>query len=318
MQVIAIDARNCMYKFSWTGKNLHAVGGQPTGALHGILVGMLALKRRSKDAKFVVVWDGWDTIHSWRGRLYPGYKANRRMQPSPAMEELRDSVTSQIKIAKEMLTTVGIPQIEVGVLEADDVIGVLSEKCQSRGWRFSVYSSDQDYHQLMAYGVQIIPNASGPPITAREVESKWRCPLDKILKLRSLLGDVSDDIPRPVSGVGPVAAARYIESGVDPSLPKFDLLLRSVREECERLRDNWAAIHMNWRLMWILRSVSDPEMPSDIAAHVKLETRRVLHELAGEPSRDSERYGEMVALMARMDLAAAIQNRNEIWRLQIA
>ena len=317
MQVVLIDARNSMYRNAHVGRNLHASSGQATGAVHGLLMGMLALKKRFTDAKFVVVWDGADTINSWRGEVFSAYKANRRVNVTEDLKALRASVVSQIGVAKQLFDVIGVSQIEIAKLEADDMIGILSEKCAGHSWPVTVYSNDQDYLQLMAFGVDVLRGASERKVTAKDIKSKWSCDVANLLKLRALLGDHSDGIPRAVPGVGPVAAAHYISAGVDASVPRFEDLPRAVRQEAVRLESYWPTVHMNWRLMKILRSCGDPDFPQELATAVTVETRRVLKELSRPAHRDAERYQEMLTMLAVMELSVAIENRREIYWLQV-
>lgn len=315
MLVILVDGRNACYRFGWAGRSLHASDGSDTGAVHGMMLSLVGMKYRHPGAKFAVVWDGLKTRNSWRVKLFPDYKACRNENPSPEQQAIRKSVGAQIGIIKNLLDSAGVPQIEIDELEADDVIGILSEKCQSRGWSVSIYSNDQDYLQLMPYGVSILTAASGAPISDRDVSGKWKCGCADLLKLRALLGDKSDGIPRPVSGVGPVAAAKYIACGVDPSLPRFEMMDRVVRQEAERLCAVWPRVHLTWRLMRILRYANDPEMPDVLATRTVVETRRVIRELSLPAARAREHYLEMIEIMSSMGLDSAIQNRGQIWNL---
>lgn len=316
MRIICCDARNALYRFGWTGKTLKADSGQDTGALHGLLGGLLALKRRFADAKFVVVWDGELAHQSWRDSLFPEYRANRRGEITDQVRALRASVNSQVKIAKRLLTVIGVSQIEVPEMEADDLIGIMTEKCAARGWQVAVYSSDQDYLQLMAFGVSVFTSAAGAAVRESDVMRKWRVGTDRLLAVRAMLGDKSDGIPHAVSGVGPVAAASYIQRGVDPSISNFDDMPRAVREDCMRLRAAWDRVHRNWRLMRILRSCTDSELPAELQTHLTRETRRVLKELASTPGSLTADYQEFLSLTGSLDMLQAIANRAELWRLQ--
>jgi 5'-3' exonuclease len=316
MQVVLIDGRNACYKNAYVGRHLRSGDGEETGAIHGVLMGLQAIKHKMPDAKFVVVWDGLNTAHSWRNKLFPDYKSNRRGELPADVKALRASVNRQIGQIKTLFDAISVAQIEIAELEADDVVGILSEKCVARGWPVSIYSSDQDYLQLMPFGARIMPHASGNFIQERDIAAKWHCSSADLLKLRALLGDKSDGIPRAVSGVGPVAAARYIEAGVDPSVELFSTLPRQTRMEAERLESYWPTIHMNWCLMKIVRSCSDPALPASVVPQVVTATRRVLKELASTAPRSRESYDAMIALFAGMDLSSAMENRREIWRLQ--
>jgi 5'-3' exonuclease len=317
MHVLIIDGRNALYRFAHVGKNLKAADGRDTGGVHGLLMGMLAMKRRFPDAKFVVVWDGGDINNSWRNKLFPDYKSNRRVGVTAELMVLRSSVNIQIDVVRKILDGIGVSQLEVAQLEADDMVGILSAKCMSHRWQTTVYSSDQDYLQLMPYGVGILPLATGPLVKELDIRQKWRCSSDNLLKLRAILGDHSDGIPRAVSGVGPVAAARYIDAGIDSSLPRFADLPQSARLDSERLKSYWPVIHMNWRLMRILRSCNDHELERDVALAAVAEVRRVVAELDNPVQRVRAAYDEMLAIFADLDLSVAIENRQAIWRLQV-
>ena len=154
-------------------------------------------------------------------------------------------------------------------------------------------------------------------VSEADVKRKFRCGIDCVLKIRALMGDKSDGIPRAVPGVGPVAAARYIEAGVDPSVPTFGDLPRAVRQEAPRLEQYWSTVHMNYRLMRILDSCSDKELPTHVATTLSVETRRVLKELNKPPIRTSDGYSEFLESLTKMGMQASLQNRTELWKLQV-
>ena len=86
--------------------------------------------------------------------------------------------------------------------------------------------------------------------------------------------------------------------------------------DSERLESYWATIHMNWRLMRILRSCNDHELERDVALEALAETRRVVVELENPVQRVRAAYDSMLQTFADLDLSVAIEHRRDIWNLQ--
>ena len=66
-------------------------------------------------------------------------------------EELRQ----QVPMLKEMLKAMLIATIECAGLEADDLLGTLSRRCEEEGMEVSVISGDRDLLQLATQHVKI-------------------------------------------------------------------------------------------------------------------------------------------------------------------
>ena len=66
-------------------------------------------------------------------------------------EELRQ----QVPVIKEVLQAMGIKTVECAGLEADDLIGTLSKRCEESGMDVSVISGDRDLLQLATEHVKI-------------------------------------------------------------------------------------------------------------------------------------------------------------------
>ena len=216
MKVLLIDGKNVLYRYGWTFRNLTCGDGRQTGAVYGTLLLLLRLRKAFPDARIVVAWDGDESrTKSWRSRIYPQYKQNRKTTSSN--EELFKQIYAQIPLVKQMLTVVGIPHMCVETVEADDLIGILAERCLKRGWEVIVYSRDQDYLQLMTKGVKIIMQKTEQDGLRFETEAnvrlKFRCSVEDLLKVRAIAGDTSDNIPGVEHGVGPVRAAKKLADG---------------------------------------------------------------------------------------------------------
>lgn len=316
MRVIIVDAKNAMFRYGWVHRGLTTSEGRNTGALFGIMMCMARLKKKYPDAKFVLAWDGQESrLHSWRSRIFPEYKQSRTTEQGPSPETV--AILSQIDLVTTFASHVGIVQVEVPKIEADDMVGLLAVACRERGWEPIIYSSDQDYLQLLCEGIKVI-NASSKELaltTDQLVQQKYRCSPENLLKLRSFLGDRSDGIPRAVSGVGEVGAARYLSAGADPSLENFSDHPKSTRRGFRELEAQWSAIHRNYVLMRIPRKVSD-------LAQYRVPVNKIMDELDLAMDRLSypvslRNYAGFVSWLSDLDMSVAVSSRADLWKLQM-
>ena len=96
--------------------------------------------------------------------------------------------------------------------EADDVLGTLANRAADSGWGVRILSGDRDLFQLVDDSRDIAvlymgggpyAKSSGPTLIREEgVLGKLGVMPDKVVDLKALTGDSSDNIPG-VRGVGP-------------------------------------------------------------------------------------------------------------------
>lgn len=319
MNVILVDAKNLLYRFGWVHRNLTSGDGTPTGALYGLISALSHLKEKYSDSKFVLVWDGEGArLNSWRSKIYPDYKAHRK-SPGELSPETKATL-AQIPLLKSFAKMVGVCQIEVKAVEADDLIGLLATICSKKRWQPVVYSTDNDYLQLVTRHVEVLnANAKDGDSATDLIASRYKCHPKDLLKVRAFLGDASDNIPRAVSGVGEVGALRYVQSGADPSKPQFKLLPLHVRTVCERLELCWDALHRNYRLMCIPAAVEDMPMSSGKQERLSSSLIRATSELEdSQPRRKYEEFEALLRWLIDLDMADAVRMRNKLWNLQKA
>lgn len=289
MKVIAVDAKNAAFRFTWAYRALTDDAGNPTGAVYGLLRMLIGLKKKYPDARFVFVWDGQRTEKNWRNRIYPGYKQRRGTIPKTVTD-----VLSQIPKMEEALQATGIPSIgRVPDVEADDLIGMFTTVCLKEDWHPIIYSSDMDYAQLLQYGIDIIRGSDTKQpfrlTQAREICERFGCSIENVLRVRALMGDQSDKIPKPMRGLGIEIATRMIADGlIDPA--RMQEIGRNQYAEFLRIpklgRKRWALIadnassfcadvRRNYQLMRIVRSWNDPVYaPQRHAIKVQLQYAR--------------------------------------------
>ena len=288
MTVILIDAKNCLYRFGWVHRNLRTEDGIATGAVYGFISKLVELKKKYEDAKFVVVWDGERSgTHSWRSKLYPQYKANRHQTEMP--REIKEAM-GQIGLVKQAMDVIGISQIELEEVEADDLIGILTMCCAVRNWKPIIYSSDDDFLQLVCKGVTVIRNGT-EPVTYQRIQEKFRCKPEDLLKVRAICGDKSDNIAGAQRGVGVVTAARLVATN------NYEMSVR-----------RWPTIKVNYQLMEIILNIDDERLPPTVKPSIK----HLLTMLVNGQKRD---YNKMLEFLGNLELEQAISDRLIVWSL---
>ena len=144
---------------------------------------------------------------TFRDEIFPQYKAHRPSMP----EEL----ATQIPWVLEAAAALGWPVLQVGGVEADDVIGTLAWRARAQGLRTVIATGDKDLTQLVDDTVQLIDTMSrdgGPPrrIERAQVIEKFGVPPERIVDYLALVGDASDGVPG-VESVGPKTAVRWLQ-----------------------------------------------------------------------------------------------------------
>ena len=126
-------------------------------------------------------------------------------------EELRE----QVPLMKEVLHAMGVRTIEQAGLEADDLLGTLSRRCEAKGMEVVILSGDRDLLQLATDHVEIrVPKTkrTGTEIEdyyAADVKERYLVTPQEFIDVKALMGDASDNIPG-VPNIGEKTATRII------------------------------------------------------------------------------------------------------------
>ena len=116
---------------------------------------------------------------------------------------------------KEVLHAMGVKTIECAGLEADDLIGTLSSRCENEGMEVTVISGDRDLLQLATEHVKIrIPKTKQGKTEiedyyAKDVEERYQVTPKEFIDLKALMGDTADNIPG-VPSIGEKTATKII------------------------------------------------------------------------------------------------------------
>ena len=237
MKLMILDGNSVINRAFFGVKPLTTKEGLFTHAIYGFLNILERMEREEQPDAVCVAFD----LHgpTFRHLRYDGYKATRHGMP----EEL----AMQMPIMKDVLWAMNIPIYQCQGWEADDVIGTVGRICSNNDWECVIVTGDRDSLQLIDKNVHVKLVISKPGQTTATVytEEKFREEYGfepkKLIDLKALMGDSSDNIPG-VAGVGPKTATDLLlkfgslegvyENLSDPTIkPK-------LREKLEKDRDN--------------------------------------------------------------------------------
>lgn len=204
-KIVLIDGHSILNRAFYGVPDLTNSEGLHTNAIYGFLNILFKILEEEKPEYLTVAFD----VHAptFRHEMYPEYKGTRK----PMMEELRQ----QVPVMKEVLKAMGVKIIEQAGLEADDLLGTLSKRCEQMGMDVSVISGDRDLLQLATEKVKIrIPKTKQGKTEmedyyAEDVRARYEVTPKEFIDLKALMGDASDNIPG-VPSVGEKTATKII------------------------------------------------------------------------------------------------------------
>lgn len=178
---------------------------------------------------------------TWRHRLYPAYRANRKPMP----QALRDALPD---LYEQLADRLGVAIVSIPDVEADDVIATCFLRWASaKTGPAVVMSTDKDLAWLMTKGALIRDHFTPEWRNAEWVERKFGIPPSLILDFLALMGDHVDGVPG-LEGVGKLTAAKWLRAygSLDGVLENADTIKGKVGE---RLRDNMDTVRLSRQLV---------------------------------------------------------------------
>ncbi len=195
---VVVDAANCIYRAFFALPPLRNSAGLPTNAVLGFANMLAKVVREERPDYLVIVFDARGK--SFRHEIYPEYKATRDAQP--------EDLSAQVPLVRELVEAQRIPVLEVEGVEADDVIATLATRAPA-DWRITIVSTDKDLMQLVSERVALLDTMKDLRYRPAEVEARFGVTPERVLELRALVGDPSDNIPG-VRGIGEKGAAKLL------------------------------------------------------------------------------------------------------------
>ena len=203
--LLLVDGSGYLYRAFHALPDLRTARGEPTGAIRGFIALLRTLQAQVACDYCACVFDAPGP--TFRDALYAGYKAQR--PPMPV------DLVAQIGPVRDALGALGWPVLEVGGIEADDVIGILAHQARAHAVATVIATGDKDLAQLVADDITLIDTMSrdgGPPrrLDRAGVIARFGVPPERIVDYLALVGDAVDNVPG-VDKVGPKTAARWLQ-----------------------------------------------------------------------------------------------------------
>ncbi|PHS18868.1 MAG: DNA polymerase I [Kangiella sp.] len=256
--LILVDGSSYLFRayhsMSQTGFSNSA--GQPTGAIYGVINMMKSLCKQYDSQRIAVIFDAKGK--TFRNDIYPEYKANRPPMP--------DDLRTQIAPVHNIIRALGFPLYAIQGVEADDVIGTISDIATKQGQEVIISTGDKDMAQLVNEHVSLINTMTNQFLDIEGVIEKFGIPPEMIIDFLGLMGDKVDNIPG-VAGVGQKTALGLLQgignmNEIYQNLDKIaDLPIRGAKKLGDKMRDNEDEARLSYKLATI---VLDVELPFTI------------------------------------------------------
>ena len=298
MKLMAIDGNSIVNRAFFGIRELNAPDGTPTNAIYGFLAILEHLYDEMKPEAVCVTFDRREP--TFRHRSYDFSKAQRKPMP----EEL----AVQMPVLKELLDRLGISRLELAGYEADDILGTLSRLCEEAGDECVVVTGEKDSLQLVSSGTTVcnVKTRMGRNETILYTPERFREEYgfdpEKMVDLKALMGDSSDNIPG-VPGIGEKTALDLIRrfgslENIYRDLPTLDIK-DGVRKKLEAGEES---ARSSYWLATIFREV--PLAGCETCPDGSLS--------AGSFAWQMRRTPELLAMMKRLGFRKMIEK----WRLQ--
>ncbi len=244
-KLVLIDGHSLAYRaFHALPQDIKTSQGELTNAVYGFTSMLLNILRDEKPTHVAVTFDKGRTF---RHDIYPEYKAHRAKMP--------DEMRSQMARIRQVVETLGIPIFEQEGYEADDLLGTLSRQAAEQGVDTLIVTGDRDLLQLVDERVHVLTSRRrfsdtityDPPA----VEQRYGLPPSRLIDLKALMGDQSDNIPG-VRGVGEKTATKLLQQY--NTLDEIYAHLESVQSRFRtKLAEGRDSAYLSRRLGTILR-----------------------------------------------------------------
>ena len=200
---LVLDGSSLIFRAFYALPGLSDSHGQPTGAIFGFSNMLTKLMAEQQPDLMVLAFD--KSRHTFRTERYADYKGTRDKTP----EEL----LSQFPLLREFAANMGIPFLEKDNYEPDDIIGTLATQAAAKGYDVRVITGDRDALQLVRPNLRVLLTKKGiseiKDYDTAAFEEEYGFEPLKLIDLKGLMGDTSDNIPG-VPGVGPQTASMLL------------------------------------------------------------------------------------------------------------
>jgi DNA polymerase-1 len=298
-RILIIDSLNTFLRaftvIQHFNKSLNHVGGL-TGYLRSVGYAINLIR----PTRVILAFDGKGSSTNKR-YLYPEYKANRGIRrvtnwdAFENQEQESEAITNQLVRLIDYLKCLPVDLISIDKIEADDVIGYISQKMNSQ---ITIMSSDRDYLQLVSQNITVYSPTKKIFYTPKKVLDEYGVSSENFLNYKVLTGDAGDNVPG-IKGVGPKTIAKlYPELADDVKMTLTEVIDKAKEGEGKAfmsIRNFEHQLKINEKLM----DLTNPNIPDDSLVEI--------NEMLENPNK-TFRSKEFMSLYEEDDLGNSISN----------
>lgn len=233
-KLMIIDGTNNFYRSYIVDPSI-STNGSPIGGVKGFFKTLQKMSREINPDQIVVCWDGADGSRKRRS-MVKTYKdgrkpirlnrSNRNLNES---EEKDNKIWQQVRLM-ELLNETPVIQLVLDSVEADDLISLVVQDNNYKGWHKIIVSSDKDFYQLCDDETIVHRPIQKETLNLPRVVEQFGIHPRNFALARAIAGDKSDNLPG-VPGVGLSTIARRF-----PFLSESrDYTLDDIVEACEQV-----------------------------------------------------------------------------------
>ncbi|TDM10622.1 DNA polymerase I [Macrococcus lamae] len=202
-KLILIDGNSLAFRAFYALPLLKNTAGIHTNAVYGFTLLLEKIIKDEQPTHFLVAFDAGKT--TFRHATYKDYKGGRQKTPQELSE--------QFPYIRKLVEAYHIKHYELPNYEADDIIGTLSKEATANKMETIIITGDRDLTQLVNDHVSVYYTKKGVTdidhYTPAFIHEKYGFGPEKIIDLKGLMGDTSDNIPG-VPGVGEKTAIKLL------------------------------------------------------------------------------------------------------------
>lgn len=242
-KLVLIDGNSLLNRAFYATPVFSTRDGRPTNAIFGFIKLLFKVLSDVKPQYLIVAFDL--KAPTFRHKMFDGYKATRKPMP--------DELAAQVEPLKELLAEMHIAMCSKEGLEADDIIGTLSNKFDVHSY---IYTGDRDSYQLVDEKTDVCFTRKGVSDLIKLNAGNFRAEVGldpaQIVDLKALMGDKSDNIPG-VPGIGEKTARGLIEKygSLDGVYTNLGEIKGAVKT---KLEDNRQSAYLSYKLAKIDRN----------------------------------------------------------------
>ena len=217
-----IDAHGILHRNYHALPPLTSAKGEEVGALYGFVNWLLKFLENKKPTHVAVCFDSKGP--TFRHEIFKDYKANR-----PPTDE---ALVSQLKIARDVCSALGLKVIALQGAEADDLMASCAKIAGKNDIDTIIITSDKDIYQIVGQHVKLWSGSPQDEYRDDNVcQNKFGVPCKYMADYLALLGDSSDNVPG-VEGIGSKSAQTLVST-----FGSVEDIIKAAKENNPNLKD---------------------------------------------------------------------------------